>query len=409
MMDIQEMEDAISELHGNISELGKLLKDSTLDGGVAGLSLYYFYYYSYTKNSENLELAEYYLEQCIAIVSELANDGEFTRSFKTDSLANHIAGLGKVLLFIQYKFDFGYDFSDYYEIIAAYLEPLVKCNLKEGDFDIHSGALAAGYFFLNYYHYTNDDFARQILLTIYQGINKFKQYNTENEIYWKSISLDNRVYVGISHGSAMVLNFINKLLNNQVLDLYSGNVREVLNKGFHFIWNRKRAFKTGLFPALFPDEGHVTTQFSMTYGDLGVLYVLSQLHKKLELGDEIDHRVMEMLDIVTTRKNDKSYTRDASILYGAAGVAILFKNLFLLTNNANFLESYTYWISEINTYRNSVTSNFGGFGSRFFNVAALDDPINLSFGWGIIGISITLMVAKKSTLPDFTELTLIGM
>lgn len=404
-----ERKDVICELHDNINYNRKLLKDATLEGGKAGLSLYYFYHYIYSKDVKSLDLAEYYLEECISIISELANDGEFARSFKTDSLANHVAGLGKILLFIQYKFDLNYDFSDYYDIIAAYLEPLLRNNLEHGDFDIHSGALAAGFFFLNYYNYTGDESARKMLLHIYEGIDCFKQYHNDHEIYWKSISLDDRVYLGISHGSAMILNFINKLLSNNVLSLDSPNVVELLNKSLNFIWNRRRPYITGFFPALFPDEGHYTTQFSMTYGDLGVLYALVQLQNKLDFGGEIYNSVFEMLQIVAERNNDKVYTRDASILFGAAGVAIIFKSLYSFTKNPLFIKSYKYWTSEICGYRNNITTHFGGFGSRFFNVAELDDPINLSFGWGIIGISTTLMIAQDSTLPDFTELTLIGM
>lgn len=397
----------LEDIHNEIIQKEHMLDDPSIEKGRGGLIIYYFYCSLFLSDKKYLELGELEIERCIQMISNFTDSQRFSRRYKTDSIANQIASFGKALLFVQYELKQNYDFSDFHEQISNSLEDLLTTDLHRGDFDINSGALASGFYYLNNYRHTGNSHSKKQLKRILTSMQHHAIKNSEGELYWKSPSLSDQVYLSISHGAAMIVNFITKLFDIGVLNLSDKESMYTLEKAFEFLIRRYRNLPNGFFPAFYPDEGHKETQFSLCYGDLGIAYTLANARKYLKLDE--NKIIDRILKSVSERRIDFDYTYDAGITYGASGVARVFKDMHRKHGKKNYLVAYEYWYSQIQSYQTYESSDFAGFRSLldFVNVKK-DTSNNLSFSWGILGIALTIMLHENENLPDFNELLMFG-
>jgi len=407
---MKNLEPILLEIISQIDENHSLFNDPSVENGKMGLALFYFFcHYFYQDRGYKIK-GEDMIEDSIHLLSEISQRSRFTPKYRTDSLSNVISSFGKGLLFIQYRFNYGYDFTEYYKSINSVLIELNRQSIKEKDFDFFSGALSAGHFFVNKYYHEKDAFSKNILLEISDALEREAIYHTKNEVFWRSPALLNQVYLGISHGSAMIINFLTKLFEIGVINEDSIKEKQLLKHAINFLMNRKRNLINGYFSHTFSDKNpQEATQFAMCYGDLGILFALYNANKIIQnpvIGKEID----KMLAASVLRKKDSRYTFDGGIFYGASGVFCLFKELFRRSNHISYEEAYTYWFHQIMTYRAPHRKKNAGFINAFEQVENKNNPsVRFSYGWGIAGIGICLMLGSDKKLPLINETLLIGI
>lgn len=404
--------DIIKEIILEIDNNHTLFDDPTLEKGKMGLSIFYFFCYHFYNEERYKKKGEAMVEESFKLLSDISLGNNYDTKYRTDSLSNVISSFGKALLFIQYKFDFDYDFTTYYNQISDVLIELNIQNIKEKDFDFFSGALSAGHFFINKYYYDNDNLAKDELLKICKSLNESAIYHSKDQVFWKAPALNDVTYLGISHGSAMIINFITKLFELNILNNESKVEKKLLKNAVNFLIGQKRNVIDGYFPHVLPNkEKAQATQFGICYGDLGVLYSLYNANKIL-LDSKIEKEVTQMLLTTTKRKKNMKYTFDAGIFYGASGIYCTFKDLFKRTNNSLYMEASEYWYNQIVTYRDLNYKKHAGFKYTLKsndNDDNIDESDMFSFGWGLAGIGICLMQGENKKLPSISETLLIGI
>lgn len=379
--------------------------DYSLEMGNSGLLIYYYYHFHYFKDENLLKTAR---EKVRSIMSTLEEGiKEFKAEYRTDSLSNSLSGLGKSLLMIEYKLDDYWSFKNIHDSLYEYFILLNEQNFKNKDFDFNSGALSIGHYFINYYKIHQDNRSKKALLNIVDAIKTNAIYHNNNEIYWKSPVLNDKIYLGLSHGSAMILNFLNKLLILNVISIEDKEVDDLLDKVVRFILTQKRNYPLGHFPINYPDSKDLSpTQFSMCYGDLGISYSLYMTCKLQNKNKSLQRECLNLLLSCAKRKRHLDTTYDASIIYGASGLYILFDQLYSQVPLSKFFSARNYWLENITDYRKEERSSYVGFKNMFDNQGV---KINLSFGWGLIGIAISLMTGYREDLPRVDELTMVGI
>ncbi len=407
---MKNLEPILLEIISEIDKNHSLFNDSSVESGKMGLALFYFFCHHFYQDNDYIIKGEDMIEDSIHLLSEISQCSRFTPKYRTDSLSNVISSFGKGLLFIQYQFNHGYDFTEHYKRISSVLVELNRQNLKEKDFDFFSGALSAGHFFLNKYYHEKDAFSKNALLEISNSLKKEGIYQTKNEVFWRAPALLNQVYLGISHGSAMIINFLTKLFEIGIMNDDNIKEKQLLEHAVNFLVKRKRSLIDGYFPHTFSDKNQQEpTQFAMCYGDLGILFALYNANKIIQnpaIGKEIDH----MLATSTLRKKDSRYTFDGGIFYGASGIFCIFKELFRRSNHPSYKEVYTYWFNQIITYREPHRKKTAEFINAFEQVENKNNPsVRFSYGWGIAGIGICLMLGLDKKLPLINETLLIGI
>lgn len=400
------LKNTLNNIIAIIEQKKDTFNEPTVEGGTMGVAIFYYFCHQYFNEDHFLDKAEEMVEKSINLISEISEKNEFVPRFTGDSISNVLASFGKGLLFIENRFDYDYDFSSYYEVLSDTLQTLADESIKQKDYDFFSGALSGAHFFLNkYYHSKGQDFvAAANLEKIYYSSKSAAVHYNEDEIYWTAPAYLNQAYLGLSHGSAMMINFWTKLYQ---LNLISGeNEDEVrwLDKAVNFVFERKRNIVDGYFPNRFlTNEQAGKTQFAMCYGDLGILYSLYNANKTIQ-NTSYQNDIEAMLQTSSHRKVEPEYTYDAGILYGASGIAYIFEELFEDSGKQVYENTVKYWDDQVLTYRTPDNDFIYAFKDDKKNESA-----GYSFAWGISGMGIRLMQAQNKNLPSINELLLIGI
>lgn len=370
-----------------------LLENASYETGLPGMGMFYHYYAKFTGESQYYTLSESYLEKGIGYLD--ANN--FRRIYGTDSFDNHVAHVGRYLEFAGKNNMLNWDTEEFLAGIDQLLPDLMKSKIAIGDFDTNSGAITSGLYFLSR-SYTSDIARRQLALLVH-GIREKALQDADGDYYWTSPSLYNRKYLGISHGSAMLISFLCNVYDQHI---ERDACLDILRKAVNGIVKRRRTQAKGIFPLQIDDDIE-PKQFCMCYGDLGTSYAL--FRASAILGDPILTKIAtEALDDCLLRKKEDNLTLDASIIYGASGLAATFEKIHRLSGDERFREAAAYWYQQIPAY--CIHDNgYAGYKTRLVD----EKPRwNVSFGWGIIGIGIALMHYADAQLPAIDPLLMIA-
>lgn len=369
------------------------LQNASYETGLLGYALYYAYLSKYKDDELLAEKAAEYFQKSMAAL-DLKN---FQRTYGTDSLDQHLAHVGRFLIFSSQHQLFDIDSSAYLTNLDSILYDLMKSKITIKDFDAGSGALAAGYYLLAR---SKSPLRDEALSYLVSSLDNFAGRTSAGDYYWHSPSLHNRVYLGISHGSALI---ISALVNIHACGIQQELCESILEKATGFlIKHYRRSPYKGLFPTKIGDRLE-PMQFALCYGDIGTGYALYRAAQALDSPRIMDFARMVLDDCLTRTKED-NMTLDASIYYGAAGLGISFDRVGELTGDERFTSRAGYWYDQIPRYA-IYNSRFAGFQSRL----STDDVIwNVSEGWGIIGIGLALMRYSQQSLPSLHPLTFLA-
>lgn len=394
----------ISDFTSEIEKNKKIFDNPTVEKGTMGIAIFYYYCYKVLENDEAyLRKAEEMIDLSISLVSEISSSQKFSPAYRLDSLTNIFSSFGKGLLFIENRFNLDYNFNNYILQVSDVLEELHKNTQADNDYDFTSGKLSLGNFFLNKYSYTKNTRSKEILLNIYESLKKDAKYKN-SDVYWVSPKLDNNVYLGISHGSAMIINFITKLYKLDLIDKQDFKEKFFLQNAVNFIYSQKRECVDGYFPNLLIEKNIDKTQFTLCYGDLGVLFALKNANSILKNAKDANE-ISSMLGTSMQRKMDSKYTFDGSLIYGAGGVFSVFDSLCKRYENEDKLKkARDYWYNELLEYVNKGNSFFYERDNKGF-----DQNYRYSFGWGLAGIGISLIQGTNNKLPSVEELLFTGI
>ncbi|WP_294239879.1 MULTISPECIES: lanthionine synthetase LanC family protein [Chryseobacterium] len=372
----------------------EVLKNVSYETGLLGYSLYYLYLSKYTGDQKYTTTAEEYFNKGLASF----NPKTFQRVHGTDSLDAHLAHIGRYLIFCENNGLLSVSSEEYLLNLDQILFGLMKSKINIKDFDSGTGALAAGYYYLARLKSGSD--VQEQLIFLINSINEAAFQDDTGDYYWKCPSLYDRIYLGISHGSSLIISFLTSVYE---AGLEIQLCEKIIRKATAFLIKQYRESDyKGLFPNMIGDAIE-PMQFALCYGDLGIGYALLRASQLLKDSDTADFANVILNDCLLRTKED-NLTLDAGIFYGASGLAITFDKLGTLSDDIRYIQRADYWNQQILTYA-MHSNDFAGFKSRL-----LEDNIlwQVSFGWGILGIGITLMYFDDASLPSFADLTFIA-
>lgn len=386
--------DLVFSIQEALTDAGKVLDNASYESGLLGLSLFYSYYARFTGDESWYALAEKYLDEGLDKLNSLSS---FRRVYSTDSLDNHLANVGRFLEFSKKNGLLDMDTNSYLDSVDGILLQLMESKIALGDFDLNSGAFASGYYFLARSNSNPGLIEHGVALV--KGIEEKAMKDEDGYYYWTSPSLYNKVFFGISHGSAMIILMLANLYDRGI---EQDACQRIIHQAAGFILKHQRTQKHGLFP-LSLDDNLVAKPFSLCYGDPGVGYALYQAGRVT--GNALLQQAATMvLDASVTRKREPHAPGDASLIYGASGIVALYEKLYLLTNEERYYAEVAYWYGQIPGYA-IYPGSYAGFNTM---LRESTDLWNLSFGWGVIGIGLTLMRYANPELPAFHDLLMIA-
>jgi len=361
------------------------VKNFTVHDGYLGLSLFYCYYARYTDQDEFLAEAA----RCLNLGLELIDPSFYTREYQNDSYDYRLASLGAFFRQVNSNGFLHMEQSGFLDNLDEILVSLVRVKIKQNDYSRFSGALATGHYFYHADH--NNPWRTRILEEIVSGLVNSSLKDKNGDLYWTSPRNREKIYFG-PHGSAMNITFLALALKENI----GGEAcRATLTGAVRFVIKHLANQKDGLIP-IFMGAPAGPTQFSQCYGDLGIAYALL-----LAAGVLNDQAIRLKADMVLTcclnRQHEEGHTPDAGITYGAAGVSQLFGKIAAISNREKECKAAEeYWILQIPKYA-IYDPEFAGFRSSLTQAPPV---LNISYGWGIAGIGISLMRYLKPELPN---------
>lgn len=384
----------INEIEESIRKNNKIFTSMGVTNGLAGVSLFYYYYLNSKEKARDNELdfCLHYLEKSIDGLNE---------GYKGSSIVNDILEIGCLLDFYRDKGILSYDDTiSYFNNYEPIIESLLIENLDKNILNPVFGVLNFANYFISRKPSIESKY-NYLFAKVLDKIEELSCIHKDSEgIYWVSnIEREGEylVELGIKHG---VMGIIDHLVKLYEIGFQSERVFGLIEKALRYVIYYKLEFGKSLFPfsADKTPEARAFT-FGTIYGDLGIAYGLNRAGIVCKLPNYTKIGMEVLLNSCEFRDDDNDKIRDANLLYGNLGVASLL-NLFKKNiDNSILNNSVDYWYNKTEQYK-TKDNQWAGFDSTFNK---FDINTQLSFGHGIIGIGIALLNFEKELNFDFLK------
>lgn len=373
-------------------------KDNNLGlyNGEFGILLFLYHYSKYTQNPKYISLVETYTE-------------ELTERLLTEiNIHTYCSGLSGILYLFEYlkKNDFiDIDTDDAQTTFEDYLIHKMRQDIARKHYDFMHGALGVGLYFLK--KGTNDDAINELIEYLY---NTAEKDPLNKIIKWKSlIDIKTNKYgynIALSHGISSIIIFLCRALNK--VDAQNEKLLEMLNGAVNYILSQQinPHIHGSCFPSQSIENGFplFKSRLAWCYGDLGVGLALWHAGRTVD-NKEWEKKGMEVL-LYSAKRLTQSETAvmDAGICHGSAGIAMIYRRLYIETGNSVFSKATDYWIEQTLNFSQSedVLSDYMPYrndGTKEYSYNLLE---------GISGIGLVILDRLNDENQKWDEIFLIS-
>jgi len=366
--------------------------------GQGGAILFNCHYAAYSGETKYYDLA---LEQLEQVLTRL-NPQIYQSSGGTTKYYQELAELGGLLDYLIRNGHLEWDAEPLLHQIDELLEPRLGHHLATGNFEIVNGALSVGQYFLRRVH--RSETARRSLDVLLDALQATQEGNEEDGYFWTCHRIvEPRVYTGLSHGSAMVINF--------VAGVYEAGYEpekctRLLRYASRFVLRTRMdpAQFISSFP-LWKGREEPTPNVGLLYGDASTAYALVRAARLLGNVEDLAEAIH--IARLTTREDSlvAPFPNEASVWYGISGAYLIYDALYRQTGDEAFAAAAARWAARIPAQ--AVFQNeYLNFSSNYYQVS--HNPVaQLGFNFGLVGVGLTLIQVLSPgchLLDEFTWL-----
>lgn len=229
---------------------------------------------------------------------------------------------------------------------------------------------------------------------------------TINTFKWESyISNENSsgYNLSLAHGMSSTVILLSRLLKNEP---YNKKIKEMINGTINFFFSQE--LDTYIYGSYYPpfiikNKPVTKSRMGWCYGDLGVALAMWQAGKVMNQTKWKD-KALEVFLYATTRKDpDTEFVKDAGICHGSAGLAMIFRRMYLETGIEEFKTATDHWINE--TLKNARFED-GLAGYKRLTMDGWENDYSLIMG--IAGIGLVLISYLTNDAQEWDELFLLS-
>ncbi|MFD2284988.1 hypothetical protein GJU39_17450 [Pedobacter petrophilus] len=376
------------------SEALNTLPNFGVGHGKGGAILLNCLYASYTNNEIYYTAAERFLEAAF----DSLNPAKY-KSALTSNYYLEIAEFGSLLIYLAREGHIEEDYTPFKRQVDDLLAERVKENMGEKNLGMSKGAIGIGFYLIE--RSSSSNIAKNAVKLIIDMIERLKEGDQEKGYFWTTHYFkEPRVYTGLAHGSAMVINFLSSAFN---AGIQPEKCAEMMRFGLKFLLQNRmnRSLYTSVFP-LWIKAHEKTINHCLVYGDIGTSYAIIRAAKILNHQAYLSEGIQIALDTLSRKTIDETFLNDASVKYGVCSPCLIYNRIYQLTGIEDFKQGSAYWLDQITSYANGE-NKYLGFKSFFFGE---HDNAQLDLNFGLIGIALTIMqsVSDKYSINQFTWL-----
>ncbi|WP_169739267.1 lanthionine synthetase LanC family protein [Dyadobacter crusticola] len=377
----------ISEICDTVSTHQEQLTSFGFSRGYLGVSVFNYLYALHSGDQNYVVKARRSFDQACDMI-----DGDPDKSYPQD-----FAELGAVVHYL-------------YEAKVIDLEP----NVFLGDVDtilLHkmrfelsqrniggfvNGALGYGLYFLQRCRYDYEQF-QPIVAELIQGILQCAVH-VQNGCYWISRLMPKKetTYLSMPHGSAAILLFFAKAVE---MNLFSADaLRDITRKAIVYLKAHETHDKHYHFIDIVQEPNK--SRLALCYGDMGIGYMLLRAGMAFRNETWRQEGLTLLRNCATRRSQPETGVLDASILFGATGLALMFDRIAQITGESVMTEAAEFWYNEILKCGNAE-DGYAGFKAAYNQ---WHTHTNLAFSEGVIGVGCGLIKGVNPGKVNFDDL-----
>lgn len=370
-------EEIIQEIKESIEKNSSTFTSMGVTKGVAGISLFYYYYIKFTNNTLYSKHLITHLENSI---SGLNNE------YKGNNIVTDIIEIADLLhLFCKDEIVCRKDIQFYFENFNPVISDLLADEINNKNISPHNGAIKLGNYFLNENAYPN------LIISVLNLVKSQAIYHEDSKgVYWcSSFERKGRYLVELSgsHGSTGIANF---LLTTYKSNIEKEKTKELIIKALNYLLYHRSTSNSPQFP--FDSESIESSQnYNLAYGDLSIGYIFLKAGKILNHQEFYNVGIDILKNFSNFRDEKREFIRDANILYGSSGLSSIFRQVKSELNRDDFNPCIDYWFERTIKFK-SNSSEWAGY-SAYYNQFDVNTPLSLTDG--IIGIGISYMEQMK--------------
>lgn len=376
-----EVNNIIVQIEKKVTEKKELFNSIGLKHGILGVSFFYFALSDYFGDKSYQEKGFIELQSCM---DKLNSD------YISPTLYREISEIGHFLEFcISKKWLTKDDIGETLNEIDIILEDVLDKEIASKNFDPVTGALAYGYYFLKRTDSERKIFAIKKLLDFIKSISYI---DDSGNVYWKSVFKGKeQIYLGITHGISNVILFL--LQVQDVLKKDKDDLDLIITRACNYIRSKEFESRPLIYPLIVDEEiNNNVYPKNYCYGDFGTLYSLLKAYNKLD-NNEGQKYVLERF----VKSNSYGYgipyiNTGKSILYGSAGLSMLFRSFNCVSFSEEYQNAYYSKIEEVVKAFN-INDEFLGY-QGYWNQDS--DITNYCLSEGMIGIALELICYQEN-------------
>lgn len=355
--------------------------------GEFGVLLFLFYYQKYFKDSKNVNFTYDYAERLIGKI-------DINR-------CTYSGGVAGILCLFHHlrKNDFvDIDASGVKSDVASLLGNMMRKNNDIRFYDFMHGALGMGLYFMQS---GEDEYTSEMINHLYRAA----IVDSDNGYCkWKMTLNGTEGYdISLSHGLSSIIVYLSRAIK---VGIEVEKASELLVGAADYILSQEMNFKQAGFH--FPG---FSERFSLQkkdrlawcYGDLGIAVSLWQAGQVM--GNDIwKSKALEVFKDAMQRADDPyNGVLDAGICHGSAGIAMMYRRMYLESKEDIFLKNGDYWISRTIAFA-QFQDGLAGYKNR--TIESFD--CNYSLLSGVSGIGLVLLSYLTNDSQSWDELFLLS-
>lgn len=318
--------------------------ESKVDGlysGEFGVLLFLLYYSNYSKEEKKNQLTEIFTER---LINDLGTD------INMHTFSSGLSGILYLFEFFKEKELLYVDLTDIEKILDDFLIYRMQDEMCKPNIDFMHGALGVALYFLK--THKNEKCIYEIIDTLYEIAEK----DTHANIFkWKSyfsiakgITRSDDYNISLSHGMASIIIFLSRTIKNKI---QNDKIIKMLEGAVNYILSQRIDFK--LYGSHFPkpslnNKEHYPSKSRLAWcnGDLGIAFSLWEAGKITDNKEWKQIAFNIFIDSTKRLSFSDSGVIDAWICHGAAGIALIYRRMYLETKCNDFLLATNYWIEQ---------------------------------------------------------------
>jgi len=369
--------------------------DYGLYSGECGLFLFLLYYSKYSSSKKYASLIEKYANRLLK---------QFIKETQLHTFCSGISGILYLFEFLRENDFIDLDVSAAQLFLDNYLVSRMRHDIQQRNYDFMHGALGVGLYFLK--KSIHPEYIQDLIDFLYQTAEKDTEiFKWESTVMINEEENRNAYNLALSHGISSIIIFLSRAVESGIVDK---KAERMLSGAVNFVLSQEKDFSQ--FGSFFPNvllinstEPLTKSRLAWCYGDMGIGMALWQAGIALEETDWKDKGLEILLQSTQRRDFNETSVQDAGICHGSAGIAMIYRRMFLETNLKEFKEATLYWIDQ--------TLNFSRFedGLAGYKTVKMQEMIcDYSLLTGISGIGLVLLSFLENDPQVWDELFLIS-